>query len=393
MTLWQTGRLALCVMIPFVLASFGARAQERPPSAPPPQAGISREAWGHTPSGAAVDLYTLRNAAGMQVRISTYGGTIVSLVTPDRAGHMADIVLGFDSIEGYTNAAYLAEGPYFGALIGRYGNRIAKGQFQLNGTSYRLAVNNGVNHLHGGTKGFDKVVWTAEARKGSEPSLALKYTSRDGEEGYPGTLDAAVVYTLTARNELNIEYQAVTSRDTVVNLTNHSYFNLKGAGNGDILGHELQVNAERYTPVDATLIPTGELRSVKGTAFDFENPVAIGARIDARDDQLVFGKGYDHNFVLTDADGTLKKAARLREPDSGRVMEIWTTEPGLQFYSGNFLKGNLIGKDGKAYGYRGGLALETQHFPDSPNHPEFPSTLLRPGKTYRSLTSLRFSVE
>jgi aldose 1-epimerase len=354
MSFWATGKLATWVVIPILLASCGSMAEDKAAPMSAHRAGISRQAWGHTPSGAAVDLYTLRNAAGIEVRVATYGGTIVGLVTPDRAGHMADIVLGFDSIEGYTNATYLGEGPYFGALIGRYGNRIGRGQFQLDGTTYRLATNNGTNHLHGGTRGFDKGIWTAKANQGAEPSLELKYTSSDGEEGYPGKLDVTVIYTLTGKNELTVAYTAVTDRDTVLNLTTHSYFNLKGAGDGDVLGYELQLNADRYTPVDATLIPTGELRSVQGTVFDFEKPVAIGARIDTKDDQLIFGKGYDHNFVLTGADGTLRKAARVHEPSSGRVMEIWTTEP---------------------------------------NHPQFPSTVLKPGETYHSLTSYRFGVD
>lgn len=348
--------------------------------------------WGRTPAGEPVDLYTLRNAAGMVVCISNYGGTIVSLQVPDAAGHLTDVVLGFDSIGGYTSPSYLKARPYFGALIGRYANRIALGQFRLDGHDYRLAANDGPNHLHGGLRGFDKVTWTGKITAVDEPQLELRYTSRDGEEGYPGNLAVKVTYTLTRSNELTIVYSATTDRSTAINLTNHSYFNLSGAGNGDILNHELEVDADRFTPIDETLIPTGELRPVKGTPFDFTRPTTIGARIDEKDAQLLNGKGYDHNFVLNNQNGVLKRAATLRDPLSGRRLDIFTTEPGLQVYSGNFLTGSLIGKQGKAYGFRSGLALETQHFPDSPNHPGFPSTILMPGQVYHSTTMFRFGV-
>jgi aldose 1-epimerase len=305
----------------------------------------------------------------------------VSLLVPDRTGKLGDIVLGYESLD-----SYIKNSPYFGSIVGRYGNRIAKGLFTLDGVTYKLAVNNGQNHLHGGSKGFDKVVWKAEpVREAGAAGVKLTYLSRDGEEGYPGNLSVTVVYSLTDENELRISYEAVTDRPTPVNLTHHSYFNL--AGEGDILGHELVVNAESYTPVDAGLIPTGEIRPVKGSPFDFTTPHAIGERI-AR----VEG-GYDHNFVLRGGGGRLDLAARVFEPKSGRVMEIRTTEPGLQFYSGNFLDGTITGKGGRVYSKHAGFCLETQHFPDSPNRPGFPSTILRPGSVYKSLTVHRFSAK
>jgi aldose 1-epimerase len=347
-------------------------------------------AWGITPSGDPVEIYALRNAGGMEVRITNYGATIVSLTAPDRDGHLANVVLGFDSIEGYTSRAYLQDSPYFGAIIGRFANRINQGRFPLDGKIISLPVNNRPNHLHGGFKGFDKVIWQAKESGGAEPGLKLTYLSPDGEDGYPGSLRLTVVYTLT-NDALEIEYSATADQDTVVNFTNHSYFNLKGAGEGDILGHELQLNADKFTPVDATLIPTGELRPVRGTPFDFTQARTIGARIDANDQQLVFAKGYDHNFALNNADGTLRLAARVYEPTTGRSLEVLTTEPGIQLYSGNFLRGDLLSENGKPYGFRGGLCLETQHFPDSPNHPEFPSTVLKGGDTYTSRTIFRFN--
>jgi aldose 1-epimerase len=350
---------------------------------------ISAESFGVTPEGEAVDIYTLTNANGASARITNYGGIVVSLNVPDKSGQMGDVVLGYDSLD-----EYIAANPYFGALIGRYGNRIANGKFSLNGTEYTLAQNNGPNSLHGGEKGFDKVVWTANPIDSADgPALELSYLSQDGEEGYPGNLSVKVVYTLTNNNELKVDYTATTDKDTVINLTHHSYFNLAGAGNGDILGHELTIAADRFTPVDETLIPTGELRPVAGTPFDFTQSTAIGQRIDQDDEQLKFGLGYDHNWVLNSSDGSLALAARLAEPTSGRVMEIWTTEPGLQFYSGNFLDGTNVGKGGQAYEHRTGLCLETQHFPDSPNHPEFPSTVLKAGETYQSTTVHKFSVQ
>jgi len=356
------------------------------------QPNISHQSWGHTPDGSPVEIYSLRNANGMEVRVTTYGAIVVGLTVPDRNGHLADVVLGFDSIEGYTSRAYLRESPYFGAVIGRYANRINKGRFQLNGKLYSLAINNRPNHLHGGIKGFDKVVWEARASGDAQPSLQLTYESKDGEEGYPGNLHLTVAYTLTD-DALKIEYSAIADQDTVVNLTNHSYFNLKGAGEGDILGHELQLNADQFTPVDAALIPTGELRSVKGTPFDFTQPTMIGARIEVTDEQLIFGKGYDQNFVLNGTNGTLRLAARVHEPTTGRGLEVWTTEPGIQIYTGNFLRGDLVGKGGKTYNFRGGLCLETQHFPDAPNHPGFPSTTLKADATFASQTIFRFRVD
>jgi len=347
---------------------------------------VTREPFGVTPSGEAVELITLANRTGMTVRVMTYGGIIVSLEVPDRMGTPGDVVLGYDSLAGY-----LEDSPYFGAIVGRYGNRIAKGRFTLNGTEYRLAINNGPNHLHGGVRGFDKVVWAAEPiESDSGVGVRLEYTSPDGEEGYPGTLRATVTYTLTDRNELLIDYEAATDRATPVNLTQHSYFDL--AGSGDILDHVLTIAADCMTPVDSTLIPTGELAPVDGTPFDFRAPHRIGARIDADDQQLRFGGGYDHNFVLNREGPGLVLAARLVDSTSGRTLEIRTTEPGVQFYSGNFLAGSITGKGGAVYGHRSGLCLETQHFPDSPNHPEFPSTILEPGQTYRSRTVWTFGV-
>jgi aldose 1-epimerase len=307
---------------------------------------------------------------------------------PDRQGKMGDVVLGYDSLDGYVN-----DKSYFGALIGRYGNRIAHGQFTLDGVTYKLAKNNGDNSLHGGVKGFNKRVWDAKEISSKEgPALRLNYLSKDGEEGYPGNLKVQVVYTLTDANELKIDYSATTDKKTVLNLTNHSYFNLAGQGSGDILRQELMLQADKFTPVDAGLIPTGELRPVEGTPFDFRTKTVIGARINNDDEQLKLGKGYDHNFVLTRT-AEFSLAARVSEPSSGRVLEVWTSEPGVQFYTGNFLDGSARGKGAKPYDFRTGFCLETQHFPDSPNHPEFPSTVLSPGEVYHSTTSYKFLTE
>jgi aldose 1-epimerase len=348
---------------------------------------IKKQAFGMTASQEAVELYTLTNANGMEARIMTYGGTVVSLKVPDRHGKLGDVVLGYETLDGY-----LKNSPYFGAIVGRYGNRIGKARFSLNGKEYTLPKNNGENTLHGGIKGFDKVVWKAKEVKSKEGiGLSLSYVSKDGEEGFPGTLSVTVVYTLTNNNELNIEYTATTDKTTVVNLTHHSYFNL--AGEGGILNHELMIDANRFTPVDSGLIPTGELRTVKETPMDFTKSTVIGARIDQQDEQLTLGRGYDHNWVINNRTGGLALAARVYEPGSGRAMEVYTTEPGIQFYSGNFLDGSITGKDGQAYKQRYGFCLETQHFPDSPNKPGFPSTVLKPGQRYKTTTIYKFSVK
>ncbi len=351
------------------------------------KATVKKQAFGSTADGTPVDLYTLCNASGFEVAITNYGGIVVSVKTPDRNGNIGDVVLGFDSLDGY-----LKQHPFFGALVGRYGNRIANGRFRLDGVEYKLATNNGKNHLHGGIRGFDKAVWQARGLDTPDgPAVELTHVSRDGDEGYPGTLTATVVYTVTPKDELRIDYSATTDKATVVNLTNHSYFNL--AGEGDILGHELRLNAERFTPVDAGLIPTGELRSVKGTPFDFTAATAIGARIAGKDQQIGFGGGYDHNFVLNGGGGALAQAAEVYEPKTGRVLEVWTTEPGIQFYTGNFLDGTITGKGGRVYTQRSGFCLETQHFPDSPNKPEFPTTVLKPGERYDTTTLYRFKTD
>ena len=350
---------------------------------------MKKEAFGKTPAGTAVDLYTLTNAKGVEARIITYGGIVVSLKVPDRNRKFDDVVLGYDNLEGY-----IKNNPYFGALIGRYGNRIAKGKFTLNGVEYTLAKNNGENHLHGGIKGFDKVVWKASQVRGKNgAALQLTYLSKDGEEGYPGNLSVTAIYTLTDNNEVRIDYSATTDKDTILNLTNHSYFNLAGPGTTSILGHEVMINADRFTPVDKTLIPTGELRSVRGTPMDFTKPTTIGARIEQQDEQLIFGMGYDHNWVLNNSNGQLGLAARVYEPTTGRVMEVYTTEPGMQFYTGNFLDGTITGKGGKVYHRRYGFCMETQHFPDSPNKPNFPSVVLKPGQKYTQTTIYKFSAK
>lgn len=347
---------------------------------------ITKEVFGKTADGRQIDLYTLTNDNGIEVQITNYGGIIVTLRTPDREGELGDIMLGFDQAENY-----VTRNPFFGCLVGRYGNRIAQGRFTLDGQEYQLAVNAGGNHLHGGRRGFDKAVWEAEMIKQADlVGLKLHYVSPDGEENYPGTLDTTVHYTLNSRNELQIEYMATTDRPTILNLTNHSYFNLSGEGSGTILGHKLTLNADRFTPVDEMLIPTGELRSVDGTPLDFRQSTTIGDRIDADDEQLRYGKGYDHNWVLNHAPGEMAWAARVYDPVTGRVMEVDTDEPGIQFYAGNMMPPQMPGKKGKTYLRRGGLCLETQHFPDSPNHPNFPSTVLRPGETYHSRTIFRF---
>ena len=326
------------------------------------------------------------------MQLTNYGGIITSIKTPDRAGRFADIVLGYNDLDGY-----LRNSPYFGAIVGRYANRIARGRFTLDGRTYTLAVNNGPNSLHGGLRGFDKVVWKAEPFQNQDgQGVALEYTSRDGEEGYPGTLHTRVTYTLTPDDRLIVDYQATTDKATAVNLSQHTYWSLAGGASRDILGHVLTINADAITPVDSTLIPTGEITPVDGTPFDFRTPTAIGARIDQRDNtQIRYGNGYDHNFVLTrgnSAADALVHAARVVEPTTGRTLEIYSTEPGLQFYSGNFLDGSITGKGGHVYSFRYGLALETQHYPDSPNHPNFPSTILRPGEHYHSRTVFQFGV-
>jgi len=353
-------------------------------------ATVDRQSFGQTLDGQAVDIITLTNANGMEVRAMTYGGIIVSLRVPDRNMQLGDVALGFDSLDDYID-----ENPYFGAIIGRYGNRIANGRFSLDGETYQLAQNDGQNHLHGGIKGFDKVVWDAETFENADGvGIVFSYTSPDGEEGYPGTLQTKVTYTLTDDNALVIDYEATTDKPTVVNLTNHTYFNLAGFDSGTVLDHEMALDADRFTPVDQELIPTGELRDVVGTPFDFTGPESIGARIGVENQQLAYGRGYDHNFVLNrddaDADG-MAYAGRVYEPTTGRIMDIRTMEPGIQFYSGNFLDGTLTGKGGAVIVHRSGFCLETQHYPDSPNHPSFPSTRLDPGQTYRTRTSYTFS--
>jgi len=347
---------------------------------------VSKEVFGKLADGRKVELYTLTNANGARARIMTYGAIVVSLEMPDRNGKLDDVTLGFDNLEGY-----LAGHPYFGAVVGRYGNRIGKAQFVLNGLTYRLAKNDGENHLHGGVKGFDKVLWKAEpVEQTNAVGVKLSYLSKDGEENYPGNLACTVVYTLTNDDELKISYEATTDKPTVVNLTHHSYFNLAGQGKCDILSHKLMLNADRFTPVGAGLIPTGELKSVKATPMDFTRATAIGARINQDDEQLKLGGGYDHNWVLNKNDDSLTLAAKVYEPTSGRVMEVYTTEPGIQFYSGNFLDGTITGKCGRVYKHRYGLCLETQHFPDSPNKPDFPSVILEPGQKYTHLTVHKF---
>ena len=351
---------------------------------------IRKAPFGATGDGKKVEIYTLTNSAGAEARIMTYGGTVVSLKVPDKKGKFADVVLGYDTLDGYLGNS----GTYFGALIGRYANRIAAGKFNLDGKEYVLATNNNANHLHGGVKGFDKVVWTANKSSTDKngANLELSYLSKDGEEGYPGNLSVKVIYTLSENNELKIVYAATTDKDTVVNLTHHSYFNLAGAGGGDVLNHQLQLSADSFTPVrDSGSIPTGELRSVKGTPFDFTVPTAIGARIEQDNDQLKFGNGYDHNYVLNKTGNSLTKAATVYEPTSGRVLEVSTTEPGLQLYSGNFLDGTITGKGEKVYRKHFGFCLEAQHFPDSPNEPKFPATGLKPGQKYSQTTVYKFS--
>jgi len=347
-----------------------------------------KRAFGKTGDGKQVDLYVLTNKNGVEVDITNFGAAVVSLKVPDRHGKTDDVVLGYDDLDGY-----LHDKSYFGATVGRYANRIAHGKFTLNGTTYTLAKNEGENHLHGGVRGFNKVVWEAkDVSTAGVAALRLNYLSKDGEEGYPGNLSVQVTYTLTNNNELKIDYVATTDKDTVLNLTHHSYFNLAGQGKGDILQHQLLLHASRFTPVDATLIPTGEIRSVKGTPLDFATATAIGSRIDQGDEQLKLGHGYDHNFVLDGGrGGTPVLAAQVYEPSSGRVMEVWTTQPGIQFYSGNFLDDTIRGKSGSPYRRRAAFCLETQHFPDSPNKPNFPSTILKPGSQFKSSTTYKFS--
>jgi len=352
------------------------------PARPP----IKREPFGKMPDGQAVERFTLTNTSGVVLQAISYGGIITSLRVPDRTGRFDDIVLGFDNLDGY-----LKDHPFFGAIIGRFGNRIAKGAFTLDGKTYTLATNNGPNHLHGGIKGFDKVLWTTEPVAGSN-AIAFTRTSPDGEEGYPGNLRVRVTYTLTDANEVIVEYLATTDKATPVNLTQHSYFNLAGQASGDILGHQLMLNADRYTPVDDTLIPTGELAPVTGTPFDFRKLTAIGARINQENAQIKNGKGYDHNWVLNRKGEGRQLAARVVEPKTGRTMEITTTEPGIQFYSGNFLDGTLTGKAGAVYAHRTGFCLETQHYPDSPNQLKFPATILKPGTDYKTSTVFTFGV-
>ena len=374
-------------VLPAGCGSGSSPASEHGPAAMAPR--MTKSPFARTSDGRSVDLITLRNEAGTEVGILTYGGVIQTLKTVDRAGMLDDIVLGFDTL-----ADYETKSPFFGTLVGRYGNRIGKGRFTIDGHTYALVKNNGPNHLHGGTKGWDKAVWTASDPFQHEPGVGvvLSHTSPDGDEGYPGTVKAVVTYTLTDANELVVDYRATTDKPTVINLTQHSYFNLAGAKAGNVLDHELTVNADGYTPVDEGLIPLGTVAPVAGTPLDFRTPMTIGARIDDRHEQMVKGGGYDHNFVLNRTGEGLSLAARVVDPVTGRTMTVSTTEPGVQFYTANFLDGTLVGKGGRVYQRRGGFCLETQHYPDSPNQPAFPSTVLRPGEEYRSRTVFAFGV-
>ncbi len=375
----------LAVVVALLAGSASAAPREHRPT-------ITKELFGFTPDHQRVDRYTLTNSSGMQVKIITYGGIVQSIRVPDRHGRMANVALGFATLDDYISTG---NSPYFGALIGRYANRIAKGTFTLDGVTYHLPINNPPNSLHGGTVGFDKLVWRATPLQGRHTvGLELRLTSLDGDQGYPGTLQVRAVYTLTNRNQIRIDYHATTDKATVVNLTNHSYFNLDGEGAGTIYDHVLRINADRYTPVDATLIPTGALDPVAGTPLDFRRPTPIGARIRSNFQQLLFGQGYDHNFVLNRRDDrSLVLAAKVSDRRNGRVLEMFTDQPGIQFYSGNFLDGTLVGTGGRVYRQSDGFALETQHFPDSPNKPAFPSTVLRPGQTYQTTTVYQFSTD
>ncbi len=380
---WSIRLLPVAALL-VVAACSAARSGSAPDACPTGSAAIETSVFGALPDGTAITRYTLKNAHGLTAAVITYGATLTELWLPDRQGHLGDVVLGFDDLEGY-----LHRSPYFGATVGRVANRIAKGRFTLDGHEHRLATNNGPNHLHGGLKGFDKVVWRAEVVPATGGvAVRFTYTSPDGEEGYPGTLTASVTYTLGDDDSLTLDYTATTDRATPVNLSNHTYWNL--AGGGDILDHVLWADAGRYTPVDATLIPTGELAPVTGTPMDFTTPTAVGARIDQVAGDPV---GYDHNLALSNDRGVLALALRLSEPTTGRVVEMWTTEPGIQFYSGNFLDGTLVGKRGVVYPFHGAIVLEAQHFPDAPNQPAFPSIVLRPGQTYTQQTVYRFGAK
>jgi aldose 1-epimerase len=380
----MTNRLAICFMAVLIITTSGMLLAQTTSSQSIHE--VQQQPFGSR-DGRPVTLYKLTNSHGMEVRCMNYGSIILSIRVPDRKGQLGDVVLGHETLEGYT-----PNPPFLGAVVGRYANRIANGTFTLDGKKYELPKNDGPNTLHGGLKGFDKVTWEGEPLKGKN-AVAFTYLSKDGEEGFPGDLKIKVTYTLTDTDELVIDYEATTDKATTINVSQHTYFNLAGEGNGDILNHEVMLNADRFTPVDKNLIPTGELRPVKGTPFDFTTPAKIGARIDDNYEQLVLGRGYDHNFVLNRKGDGLTLAARVYEPASGRVLEVSTTEPGVQFYSGNFLDGTVTGKQGHVYKHRYGFCLETQHYPDSPNHPDFPTTILRPGETFRSQTVFKFSAK
>ena len=378
---------AALMILGHLLISCGDSKQESQTTSTDTMTRIVKTTFGTLPDGQTADYYTLRNKNGMEIKITNYGGIITHLMAPDKNGTFEDVVLGYDSLGGYLKAS-----PYFGALVGRYGNRIGKAKFTLEGKTYSLLANNGPNSLHGGKVGFDKVIWKAELID-NDSALKLSYSSKDGEEGFPGTLSTEVVYRLTDNNELEIEYTATTDKPTIVNLTNHTYFNLTG-GKRDILGHQVSINADKFVPVDNTLIPTGKLQDVKGTPFDFLQPTEIGSRIDdPKDEQIKFGGGYDHCWVLNESGDSLRLASTAYEPTSGRYMETFTTEPGVQFYTGNFLNGSITGKNGVVYGKRSGFCFETEHFPDSPNQPSFPSVVLRPGETYKTKTVYKFSTK
>lgn len=376
------------VFLAFILSAFALRATFAQAKSTKGKLEVTKDASA-TIDGKSVDVYTLSNGHGMEVRAMSYGGIILSLRTPDKNGKFDDIVLGFDNLDQYTTNT-----PHFGGIIGRYANRIANGAFTLDGVKYTLPKNNGPNTLHGGFIGFDKVFWSSEPFKHHDGvGIIFKYLSKDGENGFPGNLNVTVTYTLTEKNELIFDYEATTDKATPINLTQHTYFNLEGEGHGDVLGHVLTLNADHFTPTDDALIPTGEIRSVQGTPLDFSKPVALGARINDKYQPLVVANGYDHNFVINGSGDKLKFAAHVYEPTSGRILQVYTTQPAIQVYSGNFLDGTLTGKHGHVYQRRDGLALETEHYPDSPNHPQFPSTILRPGQTFHSRTVYAFSVE